>query len=409
VASSGERKSSADYTALTPVREREKALHQQHAADLPRYAVRQSCWEAARKRILADKKLSHEAMQVDLEALGAAPAPPITPLLVCPEPSFEGLCWLLQDGLPSVGLFSSEGGQFIGGYAMSDDHWLSTAAALSALWDGEPIKRVRRGDGIIVLPGRRVAMHLLVQPGVANRLIGNRHLADQGLLSRMLSTAPVSAAGTRFWREPDPEGRFAISRYSSSILRILEHPPALAPGTLNALEPRRLGIRSRARAGYIGFADQIERQLAPDAALAPIRALASKLPEHAARLGAVLALIEDLERTELDVHSLQAGILLAEHYAAEASRLHEPGRLDPKLELAQRTLCWIKEHWAGAPFISLPDLYTRGPAAIREKATAQQIVSILEDHGWLVREHGPAKVNGTMRREVWRLVPEHRP
>jgi hypothetical protein len=314
----------------------------------------------------------------------------------------------LQDGQPSVGLFSSEGGQFIGGYAMSDDHWLKTAAALSALWDGEPIKRVRRGDGVIILPGRRVAMHLLLQPGVANRLLGNRHLADQDLLSRVLATAPASTAGTRLWRNPRPESRAAIHRYSSSMLRILEHSPPLAEGTRNALEPRRLSMSSDARGSCISFADHIERQLGPDGALAPIRALANKLPEHAARLGAVLALVEDLERPELHAQYLEAGILLAEHYAAEATRLHEIGGQDPELELAQRTLNWIHRHWEGAPLVSLPDLYTYGPNPIRGKATAQRILNILLDHGWLVREKGPAKVNGTPRREVWRVVSEHR-
>ena len=34
----------------------------------------------------------------------------------------------------------------------------------AGLWDGEPIRRVRQGDGSIVLPGRRVSMHLMVQP-----------------------------------------------------------------------------------------------------------------------------------------------------------------------------------------------------------------------------------------------------
>ena len=56
-----------------------------------------------------------------------------------------------------MGVFSGEGGQFIGGHAMSEEHRLKTASGLSLLWDGEPIKRVRQGDGFFVLRGRRVA------------------------------------------------------------------------------------------------------------------------------------------------------------------------------------------------------------------------------------------------------------
>ena len=43
-----------------------------------------------------------------------------------------------------MGVFSAEGGQFIGGHGMSEDNRLKTAAALSGVWDGEPIKRVRK-------------------------------------------------------------------------------------------------------------------------------------------------------------------------------------------------------------------------------------------------------------------------
>jgi hypothetical protein len=42
---------------------------------------------------------------------------------------------------------------------------------------------------------------------------------------------------------------------------------------------------------------------------------------------------------------------------------------------------------------------------VRDKKTASRTIGILEDHGWLVRQDGSVRVNGTMRREVWRLVP----
>ena len=47
-------------------------------------------------------------------------------------------------------------GQFVGGHGMSPDHRLKTASALSELWDGRPIKRVRAGDGVTILNGRRL-------------------------------------------------------------------------------------------------------------------------------------------------------------------------------------------------------------------------------------------------------------
>jgi hypothetical protein len=71
--------------------------------------------------------------------------------------------------------------------------------------------------------------------------------------------------------------------------------------------------------------------------------------------------------------------------------------------LAQRALDWLLRNWP-EPAISLPDLYQRGPGAIRDNKTARQIVSNLEDHGWLVRLKQGAVVAGVHRRDAWRIV-----
>src|SRR6202008_2233503 len=123
---------------------------------------------------------------------------------------------------------------------------LSTAAGLSDVWDGVPIKRVRSGDGTLVLPGRRLSLHLMAQPGVADTLFRDPLLADQGLLSRLLVTAPDTAAGTRLWREPQPESETAIRRYGAHLLSILETPLPLSEGKLNELEPRSLPLALQA-------------------------------------------------------------------------------------------------------------------------------------------------------------------
>jgi Protein of unknown function (DUF3987) len=187
-------------------------------------------------------------------------------------------------------------------------------------------------------------------------------------------------------------------------LEILEDPLPLERDKPNELAPRTLKLASLARQRLVAFMDHVERQLAPKGSLAAIRAFANKVPEHAARLGGVLALVEQLDADEVSSDHLEAGILLAEHYTAEARRLHEAGHSDPELDLAQRVLDWLTSGWSGTPLISVPDLYTYGPGPVRDKRIASKIIDILEDHGWLVREDGPARVNGTKRREVWRLV-----
>jgi hypothetical protein len=104
--------------------------------------------------------------------------------------------------------------------------------------DGEPIKRVRVNDGTSILPGRRVAMHLMAQPDVAAIMLSDRILLNQGFLSRCLVSAPESTSGTRLWREPCTSAEAAIKRYGARLLELLERPLPLAQGKANELAPR---------------------------------------------------------------------------------------------------------------------------------------------------------------------------
>src|SRR3546814_15226016 len=98
----------------------------------------------------------------------------------------------MSGGEPSMGLFSDEGGTFIGGYGMSDASRLRTGAGLSSFCDGTPVKRVRGGHGVSILKGRRLSLHVMVQPGIAPGMLADPRLQQQGLQSRRLGGAPAS-------------------------------------------------------------------------------------------------------------------------------------------------------------------------------------------------------------------------
>jgi hypothetical protein len=402
VAATGERKTACDAEALWPVRKWEIAMRQRHDADQPTYVNAKAAWDKAREHALKAGQGDRAAIETALGALGPAPDAPLFPMLTCPEPTFEGLCRLFASGWPSLGIFSAEGGQFIGGHGMKPDDKLKTAAGMSNLWDGEPIRRVRAGDGNIVLPGRRASLHLMAQPAVADIWFQDHLLAQQGLLSRVLPTAPDSAAGTRFQRDERPETADALRRYGARLLDILEKPLALAPGKTNELAPRQLPLSPNARQLWGKFADHVERELAPNGALETVRGLANKLPEHAARLAAVLTLVRNVDAGEIASAEMKAGIALAEHYVAEALRLFGASRIDADLRLAQRLLDWLLNQWT-EPKISLPDVYQRSLNAIGDKATAAKLVRILDDHGWLVRIDQGAMVAGQRRRDAWSI------
>src|SRR5215213_8645462 len=404
VAGSGERKTSADREALSPISRHEQNLREQYDVELPGYLNARDAWEKQRAQILGNKRQFPDpaSKRAALDELGPAPVGPLHPMLVCPEPTFEGLERLFVVGQPSMGVFSGEGGQFVGGHGMQKEAKLRTAAALSSLWDGDAIRRVRALDGATLLPGRRLSLHLMVQPDVANLLLCDRLLADQGLLSRLLVTAPATAAGTRLWKEASAEADAAIRRYGARLLSIFEEPLPLAPGKLNELKLSALVFDESARRTWTAFCDHVERELGPGGSLEPVRGFANKVPEHAARIAAVLSIIDDPRCQEITSTAIYAGIELAQHYVMEALRLFDAGSARPEILRAEQLLDWLQT-WDGE-LISLPDVYQRGPNAFRDGKSALEAIHLLEDHGCLEPVDGGAVVNGTLRRDVWRIL-----
>jgi uncharacterized protein DUF3987 len=162
LAESGERKTAADERALQGVRAREQALAEVSREEWKLYKNDLEAYEKQRTQVLAStKNADRAAKRQALGTLGDEPKLPRGSILLCGDPTFEGLVRLLRDGHGYCGIFSSEGGMFVGGHGMSDEAKLRTITGLSAIWDGLPVKRTRGGDGNHTLPGRRVYLALV--------------------------------------------------------------------------------------------------------------------------------------------------------------------------------------------------------------------------------------------------------
>jgi hypothetical protein len=403
IAGTGERKTECDYQANWAIRKFEGKLRENHDAAVFSYTNDKLAWDKARGEAVNQAKGNRAAIKLALDRLGLAPTPPLEPMLTSTEPTLEGLIKQFPNHFPSLGIFSSEGGQFVGGHGMNEDNKLKTASGLSALWDGEPVRRVRAGDGASIFSGRRLAAHLMVQPEVASLLFQDRLLAGQGLLARLLTSAPDSAAGTRQPKQEKPETAEALKVYGKRLLDILESPLPLVPGKINELKPRTLLLSIDAADRWRKFVGHVEQQMGPGGPLEQIRGLANKLPEHAARLASAITLVADIKAEMISDDDMKRGITLAEHYAGEALRVFEISKANVELLLAQRLLDWLHRQW-GAKEVSLPDVYQRGPNAIRDKATANRMVTILADHGWLVPLKDGAVIDGKLRRVAWQIV-----
>ncbi|MGY2732791.1 hypothetical protein ACVWYO_000465 [Sphingomonas sp. UYP23] len=201
VASSGDRKSTSDLLALQPVKDREELLGVAYEGAKHRHTIEDAAFKAATAKAKS-KSGSRADISAALEAVGKPPLAPVQPLLTCDEPTAPGLQRLFAEAMPALGLFSDEGATFLGGWSMQEENQAATGGMLSKLWDGSPIKRIRsdKENAVQILYGRRLSVHLMVQPDIANSLLGNKAVRNQGLLSRILVASPRSLKGTRFWK-----------------------------------------------------------------------------------------------------------------------------------------------------------------------------------------------------------------
>lgn len=386
IAASGDRKSSSDNEALWPVRKIEASLKAVYDRDRETWAISAAAWGAERRRIEGDKGLDYEGRKQALTELGSEPAPPLYPFKTMPDPTVEGLAKAWISAEASLGLFSAEGGSFVGGHGMNADNRLKSAATFSEIWDGKPIRRVRAADGVSILPGRRLATHLMIQPNAATLFLADDVLRDQGLLSRVLVAAPDTLAGSRLYREPHPDDEAAIRAYGARLLDIMETPALMAPGTRNELDPRKLPMTDEAAGYWRAFFDHVEVQCGQSGELRGIRDFAAKAAEQAGRLAGIFAIVGDVHAREISGAMMKSAIVLTDWYVTEATRLQKSARTDPKLLRAQALLEWISGQ--GNRDIEFRDVLRLGPSATRTKDEAEKALGVLKAHGWIKEPTG---------------------
>ncbi len=254
VLESGERKSAVDRLAVRPAYLVEAGYRDAAIAAAAAYADDKETWEHARAE--AKKKTKDRAALAEtFRAIGPAPTPPAHPMLLVADPTPEALVMHLT-GRPWGGLFTAEGGLFLGGSAMNDESRMRTGALLNTLWDGDAIRRLRVTTGAAYLPGRRCSTHIMVQPAIAAGFFADAMLAGIGTLARTLLVAPEGTAGTRFFCDPSPAAAAALSDYEARLTGLLRKPPRTTGDDPTILDP----LAALSRSGRAGHVDRVPRR-----------------------------------------------------------------------------------------------------------------------------------------------------
>ena len=261
IAESGERKTTVDNLALKAIKTHEEWLRLQYNLEFKNYTLEKETYDAQKKSILGDKRTKQYDKQQAMNQLGMAPQAPKQPFMVCEEPTIEALCKLFLIAQPALGIFTDEGGLFVGGYAMKDDNNLATITGLSKFWDGETVKRIRAGEGNSTIAGKRLAMHLMMQPMVAHTLFKNAMNRNQGFLARVLMMQPESTMGERLYKAPPPEAKTTIDTFNQYVLSILQTQPPKNMNHEDELDPHLLCLTPQAKVALIAYHDAVEVEL----------------------------------------------------------------------------------------------------------------------------------------------------
>jgi putative DNA primase/helicase len=411
VGDSGERKSAIDAYVLAPVRAYQKKLSEQCNTDKISYEIERQAYEAAARQAKSTggkKKKSIDDIKDELQSLGSPPVPPIEPLILCSDPTAEGIFRQLSGGQPSIGIFTDEGGLFTSGFAMQDTNKLATLARMSKLWSGDAFDRVRGGDGVSILFNRRMSLHLMMQGIVARALFSDGIANEQGFLPRCLIAFPNTTAGERFFVDRDPMNSKALKRYFSVMSDILESPKLTSETDEQQLTPATLESNHHARVMLIQFHDEIEQQLKGDGEYFIIKGTANKIIEHTSRIAGVITVIEHgasaaSDGVMIDEAIMRKAITLARWYLNEWKRIYSVAAIPETIQLAELLQQWVlSDRNAHKPYFYARQVLRLGHNRLRAKSALDAAILTLEEHE-LCRQVAPMMLDDAIRQTVYEM------
>lgn len=311
-------------------------------------------------------------------------------------------------------MLCDDGTSFLGSYSLKADNKGGTVASLCRAWDGTRLERIRATEGVSILLDRRLATHLMVQPGVAEAFLGDPAFADQGLLARFLMSAPEALAGSDVRlrnedaaaeRAEATQAAAALAPYNGVISRLLRTPIRWENEHDRAAGVKldTLHLTDEARHLYIRLHNATMKAMGVGQALETVRPFANKLAENTVRLAGVLTLVADPGATMIEADTLADAAELGRYYLDEAVRLTDAAAIDPVIKRADQLGRWLLTR--PGDLIGLSTVYQTGqPKSLRTAKAAREAMAILTAHGRLIPLEGGAVIEGKRHNEAWQIV-----
>jgi hypothetical protein len=134
----------------------------------------------------------------------------------------------------------------------------------------------------------------MMQDKVGLESFSNEILRDQGLGSRMLAAWPTSTAGSRAYSAVNVLETAGVRRLHEQIEALLAQSQQYREDSnKQELQPPAMTLSHEAKQAWVAFYNQVETETGPQKTLEPVRGLANKAAEHAARIAGTVQLFED--------------------------------------------------------------------------------------------------------------------
>jgi putative DNA primase/helicase len=244
----------------------------------------------------------------------------------------------------------------------------------------------RRSKPSFVLRGRRLTFGLMVQPEALRGFLERAGTLPRGtgFIARFLIAWPESTQGTRAYRSA-PAAMPQVALFGERIRELLAQ--ALATDGHGCLTPVVLDLAPQARAEWIRFHDEVERELGARGAFRGVRDVAAKAAENVARLAALFHVLEHGARGTISFEEVRAAACIVGWHLNEARRLLSDLDTPPSLAAAIKLDAWLRSEAQANGTNSLPTkrIYQYGPNCVRDSRDLRAALAILAERGraWL--------------------------
>lgn len=379
IAASGERKSTVEGIHTRPIRIFEEKRQRKHAKQVAEWEGCLHVWELRRrvleksvqKRIAKDQsaRSEEEALRAHLRA---KPLRPPQFKLLYEDTTAAALFLGMHRDFPYAGLVSSEGGAILNSPAFHD------LPKQNALWSGDPVTVDRVSAPSFRLDDARLTVSIMAQPSAIKAYIDQRgeEARGSGLWARFLMCTPASTQGYRFtWNGATSWEH--CNRFGNRLTALLQK---VADAWEWGKEDRDVvRFSPEASAMWFQYYNRIEGQIRPGGCYMGAGDHASKLPENAGRVAAIIHTLEGFEGA-ISAETLAWAIAICDCASQDFLNVFNP----PPLEVQDAQLLdqYLNQYrMRGYSQVAKNHVRRYGPNALRSAVRLDSAISMLIQQG----------------------------